>query len=55
MWDAYSVQDAWLSLSLSELYEELLQLVRYIGEPGNKCFTLIFTGQGLLNLSPALL
>jgi len=53
--NAYSVQDSWLSLSLSELYEELLQLIHYISEPGNKCFTLISTGQGLLHLSPALL
>lgn len=35
------------ALRLSELHEEPLKPVRYVGEPGNKCFTLTFTGQRL--------
>lgn len=47
-WDAYTVPDPWLCELLwlcQSLYEELLQPVHHISEPGNKCFTPIFTGQ----------
>ena len=37
------------------MYEELLQPVHYISEPGDKCLTLIFTGHRLHRLPPALL
>lgn len=56
-YNTYSVQDSRLSepLWVCQLALKRYYSLYYISEPGNKCFTLIFTGQRLPNLSPALL